>query len=118
MESLHLMVQHVVSSNQNKPAALRRKMDKSLLEEASKHAALVHALQQQALETLPASPQVTQKIDEKFVNAFINNDLTLQLELQTCCHEIDANLSWKSITVLKDIGAEALGEVFLLFWLA
>ena len=92
-ESIHMFVLHVVTTHDDSLPSLRRKLDKTTLEELSKLAALTHAIASQAVDDLPAGAQP--HVEDKLTKPFIANDANIMLELQSALYDLDMNLSWK-----------------------
>ena len=103
-----MFVQHCCTSQTELLPGLRRKLNKVNLEEKAKLACLAFELGQCAISDLPAGS--AERVYHSFTQQFVRGDMNLMLELQSVLHELEASLSWRSISVLKELEKGVIKE--------
>ena len=104
-ESFMLFASHVIHQQRDKIPTLRRKWDKSALEEVAQLAALCYGVAGEACANLPGEAHTV--VADEFARAFVLNDPMVVLELQTAVHDLSSTFKWDDITVLAEIGQNA-----------
>ena len=100
-----LFAAHVIQQQREKIPTLRRKWDKSSLEEVTQLAALCISVAEEAISNRPGEGH--EAVTEDFLKAFVNNDPMVVLELQAAMHDLSATFKWDDITVLAEIEQNA-----------
>ena len=100
-----LFAAHVILQQQEKIPTLRRKWDKSSLEEVAQLAALCISVGEDAVSNLPGDAHVA--VTDEFMKAFVLNNPMVMLELQTAVHDLSSAFKWDDISMLAEIGQNA-----------
>ena len=85
-ESFMLFAAHIIQQQRDKIPTLRRKWDKSSLEEVAQLAAFCFGVAGEACDNLPGDAHIA--VADEFARAFVLNDPMVVLELQTTLHEL------------------------------
>lgn len=96
-----LFAAHVIQQQRDKIPTLRRKWDKSALEEVAQLAALCYGVAGEACDNLPGDAHIV--VADEFAMTFVLNDPMVVLELQTALHELSQGFKLDDIAMLAEI---------------
>ena len=99
-ESFVLMIRFLINCHLAKMAAIRRKLDKQIMEDAAALCALVLSLAREVSEQYPI-PEAD--LQTGFIDLFLANDFNLELQLHTAIAEKSANFGPADITHLQQL---------------
>ena len=100
-----LFAAHIIQQQREQIPTLRRKWDKSALEEVAQLAAFCVGVAGEAISNLPGDARTV--VADEFAKAFILNDPMVVLELQTQLHDLSSGFKSDDITMLAEIGQTA-----------
>ncbi|CAK8992869.1 unnamed protein product, partial [Durusdinium trenchii] len=107
VDGFNLFVRYVHASHERKIRELRKKWDKSALEEAMSMSQLLASF---IVELQQQHAVSTALIEEKAINPFLSGDANLELELQAAVSECKADAQPADISVFKEILAVILSK--------
>ena len=94
------MVRFLCKSFARKPVGLRRRADKSTMEDAAQQASLVHAL---VAEVQKECPIPEEDLNKSVIEVFENGDMNLELLLQGAIFEKDKNFKVTDVPQLAEL---------------
>ena len=105
-KSCLMVIQHVVRRFASTPAAARHKITRAELEICAAQAAFVHNLGQLAISECPLDYA---KLEQRWLDAFVNSELAVMLEVQTTMATKDSAIEPRGIKTLAALPLEFIG---------
>ena len=108
-DTFTVFLKYVINQQNEKLVTLRRKWDKSQLEEAAQLATLCVHIAEEASQNMP---ELGRTAVEDFVSRFESNDSEIVLELQTAVQDLNPTFKWDCIKWLADIASDATAQAW------